>query len=48
MIALILTIELTNRPMSLKGQLDQVQLDPLSLELKAKPCKESINRRVDK
>lgn len=48
MIALILTIELTNRPMSLKGQLDQVQFDPLSLDLKAKPCKESINRRMDK
>lgn len=48
MIALILKIELTDRPMPLKGQLDQIQFDPLSLDLKAKPCEESINRRMDK
>lgn len=47
MIALILKIELTNRPMPLKGQLDQIQFDPLSLDLKAKPCRVH-QQRMDK
>ena len=44
---LILKIELTNRPMPLKGQLDQIQFDPLSLDLKAKPCRVH-QQRMDK
>lgn len=43
MIALILKIELTNKPMPLIGQLDRIQFDPLSLDLKASAYKVSIN-----